>query len=84
MVLGSPKQRNLLPGVSYHDAEAYAVEVLHGAMPACTQFGVTIGLEPLGPADGNFMLTADSGIAPCEMVDSPVLQTASRRESHEQ
>ena len=29
MVLGSPKQRNLLPGVSYDDAEAYAVEVLH-------------------------------------------------------
>ena len=35
MVLGSPKQRNLLPGVSYDDAEAYAAEVLHAAMPAC-------------------------------------------------
>ena len=32
MVLGSPKQRNLLPGVSYDDAEAYAVEVLHAAI----------------------------------------------------
>ena len=61
MVLGSPKQRNLLPGVSYDDAEAYAVEVLHAAMPACTQFGVTIGLEPLGPAEGDFMLTAEVG-----------------------
>src|SRR5215208_4257933 len=30
MVLGSPKQRNLLPGVSHEDAEAYAVEGLHG------------------------------------------------------
>ena len=37
MVLGSPKQRNLLPGVSYEDAEAYAVEVLHAAMPTCTR-----------------------------------------------
>ncbi len=35
LVLGSPKQRNLLPGVSYDDAEAYAVEVLHQAIPAC-------------------------------------------------
>src|SRR6185436_14039026 len=71
MVLGSPKQRNVLPGVSYHDAEAYAVEVLHQAVPACRQFGVTIGLEPLGPADGNFMLTAESGIHLAKMVDSP-------------
>src|SRR6185295_9183585 len=41
MVLGSPKQRNLLPGVSYEDAESYAVEVLHGAMDSCKQYGVT-------------------------------------------
>jgi sugar phosphate isomerase/epimerase len=71
MVLGSPKQRNLLPGVAYEDAEAYAVEVLHGAMAACKRFGVTIGLEPLGPAEGDFMLTAESGIRLAEMVDSP-------------
>ncbi len=71
MVLGSPKQRNLLPGVSYEDAEAYATEVLHGALPACKQFGVTIGLEPLGPAEGNFMLTAESGIHLAKMVSSP-------------
>src|SRR5690606_2411630 len=28
MVLGSPQQRNLLPGVGYDDAERYAAEVL--------------------------------------------------------
>src|SRR4051795_12290203 len=55
MVLGSPKQRNLLPGVSNEDAEAYAIEVLHNAVAGCKQFGVMIGLEPLGPADGDFM-----------------------------
>jgi sugar phosphate isomerase/epimerase len=71
MVLGSPKQRNLLPGVSYDDAEAYATEVLHAAVPACAQFGVTIGLEPLGPAEGDFMLNAKSGIRLAEMVASP-------------
>jgi sugar phosphate isomerase/epimerase len=71
MVLGSPKQRNLLPGVSYEDAEAYAVEVLHQAIPACRQFGVTIGLEPLGPTDGNFMLTAESARRLMSMVGSP-------------
>jgi sugar phosphate isomerase/epimerase len=70
MVLGSPKQRNLLPGVSHEDAEAYAVEVLHGAIRTCTELDVTIGIEPLGPADGNFLLTAESGIRLVKMVDS--------------
>jgi sugar phosphate isomerase/epimerase len=71
MVLGSPKQRNLLPGVSYEEAEAYAVEVLHAVVPACKQYDVTIGLEPLGPAEGDFMLTAKSGIRLAQMVGSP-------------
>jgi sugar phosphate isomerase/epimerase len=71
LVLGSPKQRNLLPGVSQDDAMAYAVEVLHGAIGACAQYGVTIGIEPLGPMDGNFLLTAESGVKLVRMVDSP-------------
>jgi sugar phosphate isomerase/epimerase len=71
MVLGSPKQRNLLPGVTYDDAEAYAAEVLHGALPACAQFGVTIGIEPLGPAEGDFIPNAKAGIRLVEMVGSP-------------
>ena len=71
MVLGSPQQRNLLPGVGYDEAEAYAAEVLRAAMPACAEHDVTIALEPLGPAEGNFMLTAHSAIHLAEMVDSP-------------
>jgi sugar phosphate isomerase/epimerase len=70
MVLGSPKQRNLLPGVSHEDAEAYAVEVLHGAIGACKQYGVTIAIEPLGPADGDFLLTAKDGIRLVQSVNS--------------
>lgn len=70
MVLGSPQQRNLLPGVTYEDAEAYAVEVLHAAVPACKQFGVTIGIEPLGPAEGDFIPNAKAGIRLAEMVGS--------------
>jgi sugar phosphate isomerase/epimerase len=62
MVLGSPKQRNLLPGVSLDDAEAYAVEVLHAAIHTCTELDVTIAVEPLGPAEGDFLLTAAAGI----------------------
>lgn len=71
MVLGSPQQRNLLPGVGYDDAEQHAAEVLRAVMPACAERGVTIALEPLGPSEGNFMLTANSAIHLAEMVDSP-------------
>jgi len=71
MVLGSPKQRNLLPGVGYDEAEKYAAEVLRAAMPACADCGVVIAVEPLGPADGDFLLTAKSAIKLAELVDSP-------------
>ncbi len=71
MVLGSPQQRNLLPGVSHDDAEQYAAEVLRATMPACANLDVTIALEPLGPAEGDFLLTAESGIRLAKLVDSP-------------
>ena len=34
MVLGSPKQRDLLPGVTYDQALDYAIEVFHQVLPA--------------------------------------------------
>jgi sugar phosphate isomerase/epimerase len=71
MVLGSPKQRNLLPGVTHEDAEGYAMEVLHATVPACRQFGVTIAIEPLGPAEGDFLLTAEAGMRLVQKVGSP-------------
>lgn len=71
MVLGSPQQRNLLPGVSYEQAEDFAAEILSAIMPQCAGASVTIALEPLGPAEGDFMLTAESGIALAQKVDSP-------------
>jgi sugar phosphate isomerase/epimerase len=70
MVLGSPKQRNLLPGVTHEEAEAYAVEVLHSAIRRCTELDVTIAVEPLGPAEGDFLLTADAGIRLVKAVGS--------------
>lgn len=70
MVLGSPQQRNVLPGVTYNEAEAYAADVLRAVMPACVDRGVTIALEPLGPSEGNFMNTAESAIRLAKLVDS--------------
>jgi len=74
MVLGSPYQRNLLPGVSYDEAEQYAAEVLRAAMPVCADSDVTVAIEPLSPAEGDFLLSAESGIRLAKLVDSPQCQ----------
>ena len=71
MVLGSPQQRNLLPGVELKEAMGYAADVIRGAVPAFEQLGVSLALEPLGPAEGDFLLTAESGIELAKMIDSP-------------
>ncbi len=71
MVLGSPGQRNLLAGVTHDQAEGYAAEVLQRAMPTCERLGVTIAIEPLGPAEGDFLNTAASAIELAKRVGSP-------------
>lgn len=71
LVLGSPKQRNLLPGVTHDQAMGYAAEVLRGAMPTFDQCDVVLAVEPLGPEEGDFLRTAELGIQLVGMVDSP-------------
>ncbi len=71
MVLGSPQQRNLLPGVSEEQAMDYAAETIRRAMPVLEDCGVTLALEPLGPGEGDFLNTAALGIDLAKRVDSP-------------
>jgi sugar phosphate isomerase/epimerase len=71
MVLGSPQQRNLLPGVSHEQGMELAADCLRRAMPVLEECGVTLAVEPLSEKDGNFLLTADLGRELCEMVGSP-------------
>jgi sugar phosphate isomerase/epimerase len=61
MVLGSPKQRSLLPGVTYDQAFGYAVEVFHRVMPSIAAAGVTLCFEPLAPNDTDFINTCHQG-----------------------
>jgi len=58
MVLGSPKQRSLLPGVTHEQAMEYAAEVLRAAAPRLEERGVVVGLEPLAPSETDFLTTA--------------------------
>lgn len=71
MVFGSPMQRNLLPGVSHDEAMKHAADVFQAAMPVLADLDVTLAVEPLGPAEGNFLLTAADGVRLIEMVGSP-------------
>jgi sugar phosphate isomerase/epimerase len=71
MVLGSPQQRNLLPGITHDQAMNFAADCLRRAMPTLEECGVTLAVEPLGPKDGNFLLTAEAGRQLCELVGSP-------------
>lgn len=71
MVLGSPKQRNLLPGVSHARGIDYAAEVLAATAPALADCGVTLAVEPLGPVEGDFLNTADLAAELIARVASP-------------
>ena len=71
LVLGSPQQRNLLPGITHDQAMEYAADVLRQAMPTLGQCGVTLAVEPLGPEEGDFLRTAELGSQLVAMVDSP-------------
>ncbi len=71
LVFGSPKQRNLLPGVSRTEGQKHAVEVLRRAMSTLADLGVVLALEPLSPRTTNFMTTTAEAVELAEMVDLP-------------
>ena len=71
MVLGSPQQRNLLPGVTKPEAMQYAADVLASTLPVLKECGVTIAVEPLGPVEGDFLTTAAEARELIDMVRSP-------------
>lgn len=71
LVLGSPLQRNLLQGVTHEQALELAADCLKRAMPVFEECDVTVAIEPLGPAEGNFLNTAALGVELIERIGSP-------------
>ena len=66
LVFGSPKQRNLLPGIGREQGMRYAAEVLRGVLPTLARLDVVLALEPLSPRTTNFLTTAAEA---AELVD---------------
>ena len=70
LIFGSPKQRNLPPGVGRTDAMRYAAEVIRMALPALEAADVTLAMEPLSPGTTDFLNTASDAAELVRAVDS--------------
>lgn len=71
MVIGSPKQRSVLPGVSPQQAWDWAATVFRDPVRRAEERGVTLCLEPLSPAETNFINTAAEAIRFVQPFGSP-------------
>jgi sugar phosphate isomerase/epimerase len=74
MVVGSPKQRNVLPEVSREQAWDWAAATFRNAVAQAEQREVTICFEPLAPAETNFINTATEALQFVQRVPSPRFQ----------
>jgi sugar phosphate isomerase/epimerase len=71
IVVGSPKQRNVIEGVSFDQAWQWATGTFQDAVRRAGERGVTLCLEPLAPAETNFINTAAEAIRFIRQFDSP-------------
>lgn len=74
IVIGSPKQRSLQPGVTYAQAWTWAQAALRDAVRHGEDRGVTLCLEPLGPTETDFINTAAEAVRFIREVNSPRLK----------
>jgi sugar phosphate isomerase/epimerase len=71
IVVGSPKQRSLLPGVTLAQAWDWARAVFRDAVQQGEQREVTLCFEPLAPAETDFINTAAEAIRFVHELASP-------------
>jgi sugar phosphate isomerase/epimerase len=73
IIVGSPKQRNLLEGVSHARAWELATDTFRDSVRRAEDRGVVICFEPLAPAETNFINTAAEAIRFAEQFASPAM-----------
>ena len=71
IVIGSPKQRNLLPGVKREQAMGYATEVFTPCLDLAGKRGVTLAIEPLSTRETDFLMCASDAVELIERIDHP-------------
>lgn len=75
LVHGSPRQRAAPAGMRAEQAWAHAAECLERAARRAQACGVTYCLEPLAPAETDFINTVDEAVRMIDRVGSPALRT---------
>jgi sugar phosphate isomerase/epimerase len=71
LVLGSPKQRDILENQTPQGAWQQAVELLSSVTDQARKQGLTICFEPLSPAETNFINTVAEGMKMVREIDHP-------------
>ncbi len=74
LVLGSPFQRNLPDGMSQEQGADNALDTLRYCLPALERTRVYLCLEPLTPAETNFMTSAAEGVALARQLAHPFVK----------
>lgn len=70
IVVGSPKQRNVMAGVTLQQAWQWAADSFRDAVKRAEDRGVTICFEPLAPVETNFINTAADAIRFTQQIGS--------------
>ena len=71
LVIGSPKQRNVMEGLTYQQAWDYAKEVFTSVLPEAEERSVDLCIEPLAGNETSFVSTAAEGRRLCDEIDHP-------------
>jgi sugar phosphate isomerase/epimerase len=71
IVVGSPKQRNIMPGVTPEQGWQWAADTFRDAVAQAAVRNVTVCFEPLGPSETNFINTAADAIRFVDQFHSP-------------
>lgn len=71
MVVGSPKQRNVMEGHTLEETWRWTKEVLRACMPAAAERGVVLSIEPLDSEQTNFINTAEEGVRLVNEINHP-------------
>lgn len=71
MVFGSPQQRRIPPGHTREQAADFAVDTFRRAAAAVADQGVRLCLEPLAPAEADFLTTCAEAVVLLDRIDHP-------------
>jgi len=71
LVLGSPKQRNLVAGQTHEGAWKRTVELLTSVLDKARDLGATICIEPLAPVETDFINTVAEAMQMVRQINHP-------------